>query len=167
MNTDFVFIEFSTISCLSLINSCCCSVLAKAPPAHNHKYNPSQPCQELYYSCGPNTRPENGMSTLQATVPCLPWLCNPQETAPERQIPYGVCIVQKKANKQNKKKKQFPVSKCCGRIVKESYLKTWKSGILSPPGIMWQSYLHHAGKTSPPESSKSWLQWILHQEYTW
>lgn len=106
MNTDFVFIEFSTISCLSLINSCCCSVLAKAPPAHDHKYNPSQPCQELYYSCGPNTRPENGMSTLQTTVPCLPWLCNPQETAPERQIPYSVCIIpKKKANKQNKKNK--------------------------------------------------------------
>lgn len=74
MSTGSVFIVFSTVSCLSLINSCCRSVLARTPPAHNHKCNPSQPCQEVYYSCGPNTRPENGMSTLQAGLAVMPAL---------------------------------------------------------------------------------------------
>lgn len=74
MNTGMVFIVFSTVSCLSLINSCCRSVLAQTPPAHNHKCNSSQPCQKLYYSCGPNTRPENRMSTLQAGLAVIPAL---------------------------------------------------------------------------------------------
>lgn len=73
-NTWSAVIVFSTVSCLSLINSCCRSVLAQTPPAHNHKCNPSQPCQGLYYSCGPNTRPENGMSTLQAGLADMPAL---------------------------------------------------------------------------------------------
>lgn len=70
-----VFIIFSSISSLSLINSCCCCcccTLATAPRARKlQNVTPASACQQLYYSCGPNTWPENGMNTAQPAVPGL------------------------------------------------------------------------------------------------
>lgn len=117
MKSHFVVTKFHAISCLSLINSCCCSVLAKGPPAHNHKYN--QPaCQELYYSCGPNTRPEKwdehtvGQSAMSALTMQSTGNCSCETNALH-------CVYCPK-NKQNK---QLLSARCSMQVFSECCTK--------------------------------------------
>ena len=150
--TGSLLIVFSTVSCLSLINSCCRSALAQSPPVHNHKCNPSQPCQELYYSCGPNTRPENGMSTLQAGLAVMPAL-TVQATGNRCWDKYPMVSALSKNH----------CSLCqssMARQKKNHIVKLQKTTrFLSPLGIMWQLFAPLQGKKkTPPKSSKSSLE---------
>lgn len=153
MDIGSVFIVFSTVSCLSLINSCCRSLLAQTPPAHNHKCNPSQPCQEFYYSCAPNTRPENGMSRLHAGLAVMPAL-TVQATGNRCWVKYPTVSALSKTH--------CSLCQCAIAAQKRIIFEKYKTrGILSPSDIMWQHYLCHCRGINLPLN----LQNLVLSEY--
>lgn len=104
-----------------------------------------QPAQQLYYSCGPNTRLESWMSRLQAGLAVIPVLT--VQAA-------GNCCEDKCPTVSTVSKILLPMSKYYGKQVgnnkKHSFNTTKSEVFLSSPDTMAELFLPHSGKNILP-----------------